>query len=71
MIDLNNVVNSTSGLTLRAASAIKQHQQIAGWATNSIGSEFGILLTPVPQPSTVATLLASAACLLSYAWRRR
>ena len=43
MIDLNNVVNSTSGLTLRAALAINDAGQIAGWATNSIGSEFGIL----------------------------
>ena len=25
----------------------------------------------VPEPSTIALLLASAACLLGYAWRRR
>ncbi len=25
----------------------------------------------VPEPSTIALLLASAACLMGYAWRRR
>jgi hypothetical protein len=29
------------------------------------------LLTPVPEPSSIALLLASAACLSGYAWRRR
>ncbi len=28
-------------------------------------------MVPVPEPSTIALLLAFAACLLAYAWRRR
>ena len=32
---------------------------------------FGFLLTPTPEPSTIALLVAGAACLLAFAWRRR
>ena len=28
-------------------------------------------MAAVPEPSTIALLLASAACLVAYAWRRR
>jgi formylglycine-generating enzyme required for sulfatase activity len=33
--------------------------------------DFGFRVASVPEPSTTALLLASAACLLGYIWRRR
>ena len=51
--------------------AINDSGQIVGDGVAPSGDYDAFLLTPVPEPSTIALLLASAACLLGYAWRRR
>ena len=38
---------------------------------SSFADDVGFRVASVPEPSTIALLLASAACLLGYAWRRR
>jgi len=69
MLDLNNLIDPASGWTLTGATGINDSGQIVGYGTHS-GQEHTFLMTPIPEPSTFA-LLASAASLLAYAWRRR
>ncbi len=44
---------------------------IGGYSASLSASGGNLLLTVVPEPSAIALLLASAACLLGYAWRRQ
>jgi probable HAF family extracellular repeat protein len=69
MFDLNSLV--PSAWTLTEATAINDSGQIVGQGINAAGQTDAFLLTPTPEPSTIALLLASAACLLAFAWRRR
>ncbi len=70
MQDLNNLVDSGSGWTLTVASGINDQGQIV--CSGQLGSTIhAFLLNPVPEPSTIALLLAGAACLFGFAWRRR
>jgi probable HAF family extracellular repeat protein len=71
MYDLNNLIAPSSGLTLEYANAINDKGQIAGWGYNSSGQVEAFLLTPTPEPSTLALLAAGALGLAAYAWRRR
>ena len=71
MTDLNSLIDPASAWTLEEANAIDDLDEIVGWGTNASGQQHGFLLTPVPEPSTITLLLASAPCLLAYAWRRR
>ena len=57
--------NSAGGLTLIGNTLYGT--TLYGGA-NGDGTVFALT---VPEPSTIALLLASAACLLGYAWRRR
>ena len=50
------------------ASSVRGYE-IPGWV--SCADDVGFRVASVPEPSTIALLLASAACLLGYAWRRR
>jgi probable HAF family extracellular repeat protein len=70
MTDLNNLIAPSSGWTLTEAAAINDNEWIVGY--ESIGSEtHAFLLTPAPEPSTIALLGIAAISLVGYAWHRR
>ena len=69
MTDLNSLI--PSGWILEVANAINDNGQIVGQGINSQGQSDAFLLTPVPEPGTLALLAIGAVSLLAYAWRRR
>jgi hypothetical protein len=72
MTDLNTLIDPTSGWNLTEADAVNDSGMIVGQGWSSANYEYhALLLTPVPEPSTIALLFASAACLVGYVWRRR
>ena len=71
MANLNSLIDPNSGWKLGQAMAINDNGWITGWGSQAVGQHHAFLLIPVPEPSTIALLLASAACLLGYGWRRR
>ena len=62
--------NFASG-RLSVADNIDGTGKIVGVGITNSGAQDAFLLTPTPEPSTIALLLAPAACVLGYAWRRR
>jgi probable HAF family extracellular repeat protein len=54
---------SGAGWTLHGARDINNLGQIAGWGTNPSGEIRGVLLTPVPEPSTFVLVGTAAAAL--------
>jgi probable HAF family extracellular repeat protein len=59
MQDLNDLVDASgAGWTLRRATAINNYGQIVGNGINSQGAEHAILLTPIPEPSTLNVVMA-------------
>ena len=46
MLDLNNLIPTSSGWTLTEATAINDNGQIVGYGTNPSGATHGFLLTP-------------------------
>jgi probable HAF family extracellular repeat protein len=75
MKDLNTLLDSSgaAGWTLMYAEDINENGQIVGLMKSSSGlaSYHAFLLTPVPEPSTIAFLITGAFGLLAHAWRRR
>jgi probable HAF family extracellular repeat protein len=72
MVDLNTLINPTSGWVLNQANAINASGQITGVGTLNGVSE-GFLISPisnVPEPSTWALMAAGAAALLVFRRRR-
>jgi probable HAF family extracellular repeat protein len=70
--DLHNLVDaSASGWTLREANGINNLGQIVGFGVNPSGATHGFVLTPVPEPSALATFLIGMPVLFSGCWRRR
>ncbi len=70
--DLNSLLANGSGWTLTVATAINDNGQIVGYGTNPSGQQDAFLLTPTPEPSTLAFLGAGAIALAGYvSWRRR
>jgi probable HAF family extracellular repeat protein len=70
MTDLNSLL-ITPGWTLTNADAINDNGLIVGYGTNPAGQTRAFLLTPIPEPSTLALLGVGAISLVAYAWRRR
>ena len=72
MLDLNSLLDSSStGWTIQRASDINDKGQIAANAVIGAGVLHAVLLTPVPEPSTLVLLAGGTIGLLGYAWRRR
>ena len=69
--DLNSLIAPGSGWTLQQATGINDSGQICGLGMNPNGQQDAFLLTPTPEPSTIALLGAGALGLLAYAWRRK
>jgi probable HAF family extracellular repeat protein len=65
MIDLNTLIDPSSGWTLWGAEAINDAGQIAAWGDNGIEAH-ALLLTPVPEPSTFVFLFSA---LLGLCWK--
>jgi probable HAF family extracellular repeat protein len=69
MLDLNSVIEPTSGWVLYEASDINESGQIVGWGMFN-GQTRAFLITPVPEASTYGMMLAGLG-LLGVATRRR
>jgi probable HAF family extracellular repeat protein len=55
MVDLNTLLDSSGvGWSLRRATAINDHGWIVGLGRNPSGENHAFLLTPVPEPSSIA-----------------
>jgi probable HAF family extracellular repeat protein len=71
MYDLNNLIRSNPGWTLEEATGINDKGQICGYGINPNGQTGAFLLTPTPEPSTLALLATGALGLVGHALRRR
>ena len=58
MLDLNTAFLGGRGFTLRQARAVNNLGQIAGWRSDTDGTNWSaFLLTPIPEPSSLLALL--------------
>jgi probable HAF family extracellular repeat protein len=62
--DLNTLIDPSSGWLLTTGGAINDAGQIAAWGTLNGGNPHALLLTPVPEPGSVALLCAGLSALL-------
>jgi hypothetical protein len=70
MIDLNTAIASQPQWTLKAAYDINDSAWIVAQGMGADGNAHAVLLTPVPEPSTLALVGIGAAGLLAYVRRR-
>ncbi len=70
MVDLNTLIDPTSGWYLRQANAINNAGQIAGLGLID-GESHAFLLTLVPEPSSFVLASLGLAGLATYGWRKR
>jgi probable HAF family extracellular repeat protein len=71
MQDLNFLIASNPGWTLTNPTDINDNGQIVCQGTNASGETHTFLLSPVPEPSTLASLAAGALAVVGYIWRRQ
>jgi len=70
MQDLNNLIPSTSDWILEQANAINDNGQIVGYGVNPSGQTDAFLLTPTPEPCTLALLCVGAGVMVGWTWRQ-
>jgi probable HAF family extracellular repeat protein len=63
LTDLNQLIDPTSGLYLSEARAINDSGQIVGYGQGPAG-EIAFILTPVPEPATMALLALGGLAML-------
>jgi probable HAF family extracellular repeat protein len=71
MTDLNTLLPAGSGWTLIQADAINDAGQIIAFGSSPTGTSGAVLLTPVPEPSTLALVGLAAATLAARRFRRQ
>jgi probable HAF family extracellular repeat protein len=64
MYDLNNLIPANSGWVLTNATGINDVGEIVGYGTNPSGQADSFLLTPTPEPGSLALLAISAIVLI-------
>ena len=64
MVDLNTLIDPSSGWTLQDANSINNLGQIVGNGTISAGQDDAFLLTPTPEPATLTMLAVGAMIML-------
>jgi probable HAF family extracellular repeat protein len=69
VLDLNTVIDTSSGWALEEAHDINDQGCIVGEGMIN-GVQHAFLLTPVPEPSTVVFVATVAVALLGWGWRR-
>jgi probable HAF family extracellular repeat protein len=69
VIDLNTLIDPSSGFTLEGATAINDEGLIVGYGYNSAGQEDAFLLTPTPEPATLSLLALGGVALLRRRYR--
>ena len=69
MVDLNTLIPSGSGLTISVAFGINDAGQIVARGVNSAGQDYALLLTPVPEPSSVVLMIVGLAGATAYVRR--
>jgi hypothetical protein len=70
MIDLNLLIDPTTGWVLNEASGINESGQIVGWGLHN-GQTRAFLITPVPEASTYGMMLAGLGLVGIAASRRK
>jgi len=71
MFDINDMLQPGSGWTLTSAMGINAHRQVIALGYNSVGEYRAVLLTPMPEPSSIAAFMASGMLLGLWLKRRR
>ena len=70
MIDLNNLINPSSGLILQEAVSINDSGQIVCNGLTATRQAHAFLLTPVPEPSAISLIIVGTFSLLTFALGR-
>ena len=61
---MNSLIDPSSGWILADATAINDSGQIVGNGTNPAGQTHAFLLTPIPEPASLALLALGGAIVL-------
>jgi probable HAF family extracellular repeat protein len=69
-VNLNTLIDPTSGWSLETATAINDLGWIVGGGSHN-GQQAGFLLVPIPEPSVIVLFSIGAVSLFVFAWRRR
>jgi probable HAF family extracellular repeat protein len=69
--DLNDLINPNSGWAIGTACAINDLGQIVCQGYSPSEGYHPLLLTPIPEPSTLVLVGIGAISLFGYVWRRR
>jgi len=71
--DLNSILDATGDdWLLLEAQAINDHGEIVGVGINPDGNSHAFLLTPIPEPNTIFSLMCFAfMCIIVINWKKR